>query len=88
MISAIPKPHRGIEDAGEDKIKWVKRLLSEDIVINIVYRADKQKYCTGKDCILIDDHEKNIAEWEAMGGTGILFENAENTLRVIENLSL
>ena len=27
-------------------------------------------------------------ENDRMGGTGILFENAENTLRVIENLSL
>ena len=86
ILSAIPKPHRGIETAGEDKTKWVKRLLSKDIVINIVYRADKQKYCTGKDCILIDDHEKNIAEWEAMGGTGILFTNVENVLQTIEGI--
>ncbi len=86
ILSAIPKPHRGIETAREDKIMWVRRLLSENIVINIVYREDKQKYCMGKDCILIDDHDKNIFEWEAMGGTGILFTNAENVLQTIEDI--
>ncbi|MBQ9870375.1 MAG: hypothetical protein IJM27_00455 [Eubacterium sp.] len=31
---------------------------------------EKPQYCSGKDCILIDDYSVNIEAWEAMGGTG------------------
>ena len=47
---------------------------------------DKPDYCTGKDCILIDDLEKNIEAWEECGGTGILFTNAAEVLSVIKSL--
>lgn len=60
ILTGIPKPRRGILSSGEDKTKWVRRLLSEDIKVNIVYREQKGEYCTGEDCILIDDYEKNI----------------------------
>ena len=41
-------------------------LLSPDVKVNIVLREEKPQYCSGKDCILIDDMEKNIQEWEEM----------------------
>lgn len=41
ILTGIPKPKRGITTAGEDKIKWVHRLLGEDIVVNIVLREEK-----------------------------------------------
>lgn len=80
ILSAIPKPSRGIESAGDDKISWAHRLLSPELKVNIVYRRDKKDYVTGPDCILIDDLEKNINEWNECGGTGIRFVSAENTL--------
>ncbi len=83
ILSAIPKPHRGIVSAGEDKEKWIRRLLSDKVKVNIVYRAEKIKYCTGPDCVLIDDYEKNVTEWENHGGTGILFENADDVVKKI-----
>jgi len=86
ILSGIPKPHRGILTAGEDKVEWMRRLLSKDIVMNIVYRAEKIKYCTGKDCILIDDYAKNIAEWEQAGGTGILYRNADDVLKTLDEM--
>ncbi|MCR5094322.1 MAG: hypothetical protein K6B72_10150 [Lachnospiraceae bacterium] len=81
ILTGIPKPRRGILCAGEDKTRWVRRLLSEDITVNIVLREEKPQYCTGKVCILIDDMEKNIKEWEAAGGTGILHVSADETLK-------
>ena len=36
ILSGIPKPRRGITTAGQDKINWVRRMLSEDVVVNIV----------------------------------------------------
>ena len=34
ILTAIPKPLRQIAGAAEDKKNWVKRLLSEDLVVN------------------------------------------------------
>ena len=41
ILTGIPKPKRGILTAGEDKTTWVRRLLSEDIPVNIVIREEK-----------------------------------------------
>ena len=88
ILTGVPKPRRGITTAGDDKINWVRRLLSSDIVVNIVWRENKPDYCSGKDCILIDDYELNIKEWENCGGTGLLFSDAASVmakLRTIES---
>ncbi len=84
ILTGIPKPKRGILTAGEDKTAWVHRLLSKDMVVNIVYKEEKKNFCTGKDCILIDDLEANIDSWVSYGGTGILHKDAESTLRILE----
>ena len=86
ILTGIPKPDKGIPTSGEDKTNWVHRLLNPDIVVNIVYREQKPDYCTGKECVLIDDLESNIEAWEAMGGSGVLHINAEDTLRQISEL--
>lgn len=56
--------------------------------MNIVYREQKPEYCTGKDCILIDDLEKNIEAWESYGGTGILHKRAEETIARLRELGV
>ena len=84
ILTGIPKPRHGILTAGEDKTSWVRRLLSKDVPVHIVYKEEKKNYCTGKDCILIDDYSRNIKEWEASGGTGILHRSAEETLRTLK----
>ncbi|MBM6991239.1 MAG: hypothetical protein I3I98_07610 [Mobilibacterium timonense] len=81
ILTGVPKPHRGIEGAGEDKTSWVRRKLSQDIPVNIVLREEKKNFVTGPGCVLIDDLEKNIREWEACGGTGILYVSPEETLK-------
>ena len=88
ILTGIPKPKRGVTGAGEDKIKWVRRLLSEDITVNIVLREEKPRFCTGRDCILIDDFRKNIKEWEKSGGTGILSRNAEDTMAKMKEMGI
>ena len=86
ILTAIPKPHRGIITAPEDKINWTKRLISDKIKINICYRAEKANFCTGVDCILIDDYDKNIKEWETLGGTGILYTNIEDVKNALNKI--
>ena len=86
ILSAIPKPHRGVVHARDDKVRWAKRILSPDVKTNIVFRADKISFCGGKEYVLIDDYQKNIDEWEEHGGTGILYKDAEQTLKRLEEL--
>lgn len=88
ILTAIPKAKRNIANAGEDKIRWVRRLLSEDIPVHIVYKEEKKNYCTGKDCILIDDYARNIKEWEAFGGTGILHKSAKETIETLKAMGI
>lgn len=86
ILTGVPRPHRGIAHAGEDKAEWVRRRLSPDIVVNIVLRAQKPEFCAGPDCVLIDDTRSNIRQWEEAGGTGILHEGVEATLAALERL--
>ena len=80
ILTGIPKPKRNIPTAAQDKVDWVHRMLSPNIKVNTVYREEKMNFCTGVDCILIDDLQKNISDWEALGGIGILYTSAESTL--------
>lgn len=86
ILTGIPKPHRHIDTAGDDKIAWMHRVLSENIQVNVVFREEKKNYCTGADCILIDDLLRNITEWEAMGGTGVLCRDSESTIQRLKDL--
>ena len=56
--------------------------------MNIVFREEKKNYVTGPGCILIDDLEKNIREWNVAGGTGILFTSAEDVLAQIADMDM
>lgn len=88
ILTGIPKPKRGILTAREDKVNWSRRMLAENVVVNIVFREQKPEYCTGRDCILIDDLEKNIKAWEDLGGTGIHHKDTGSTLLVLKELDL
>ncbi len=88
ILSGIPKPKRGILTAGEDKISWVRRELSNDIPINIVMREEKIRYCAGNGCILIDDMKKNIKDWNNSGGTGIRHKSPESTLQILMDMGI
>lgn len=77
ILSAYPKPIRGIVDAIDDKRRWVKKYFDDNIKVNLVLREDKKRFCHSIGDILIDDYEKNIIEWDAAGGTSILFKASE-----------
>ncbi len=79
ILTGIPKPKRGINTAGEDKIAWAHRILPPNLKVNIVYREEKKNFCTGADCILIDDLESNIEDWKMYGGTGIHHKSIDAT---------
>ncbi|MCR5501794.1 MAG: hypothetical protein K6F53_02165 [Lachnospiraceae bacterium] len=86
ILTGIPKPKRGIKDAGKDKEIWAHRVLSKDLKVNIVFREEKKNFCRGREDILIDDLLPNIEVWEAFGGTGILFRNPEDALKELREI--
>ena len=66
-----------------------KNLQKKDKNINLVQRRDKQDYETddrGQPAILIDDHMKNIKEWQAAGGIGIHHTTATNTISRLKKM--
>lgn len=86
ILTGIPKPRRNILHAREDKLEWVKRVLRSNIRVNVVLREEKPDFCTGPDCVLVDDSIRNIKEWEKKGGTGVLFEGAQSALIQIQQM--
>ena len=88
ILTGIPKEKRGIVTAAEDKISWMKRILSDKVKVNICYRAEKILKCTGPGTVLIDDLEKNILEWRAEDGTGIMHRTAEETIKELKKLGI
>ena len=88
ILTGVPRPERGIMTAGEEKNSWMRRMLSEEVKVNIVLRKEKLQYCTGPETVLIDDRADTIRDWVKKGGTGILYVSAEETLKKMEKLGL
>ena len=89
ILTGIPKPHREINTASEDKINWISTILpnAEGLKVHTVFRAEKVQFCKGSGYILIDDYESNIDEWVSCGGTGILHRDVEDTLRKLSSIT-
>jgi 5'(3')-deoxyribonucleotidase len=71
------------------KRKWLKKNTNfKSGKINLVMRSQKKNFATvgGKSNILIDDYEKNIREWEAAGGVGIIHKNVNETIAKLNKL--
>ncbi len=88
ILTGIPKPRRHIDTAAEDKIAWVRRLLSDKVRIHTVLREEKTEHCTGPDCVLIDDYKINVDEWTDMGGTAILNVTAGQTMAILREMGI
>jgi phenylalanyl-tRNA synthetase alpha subunit len=51
-----------------------------------VLDQDKWKYARSKNDILIDDFKNKLNKWVEAGGTGILHNDATDTIRVMEEI--
>jgi hypothetical protein len=65
---------------------WVKRELP-GVKLILKYASQKQEYASSTS-ILIDDRQKNIDQWEAAGGIGILHTSTPNTIKQLQQLGL
>ena len=76
------------------KLRWISGnlKLNNSARINLVNRVQKQDYTmighSGKreQAVLIDDYPKNIKEWTAKGGIGILHTSASSTIRQLKRI--
>ena len=61
------------------KKAWCKKHLGKDINVIVVEADTKAKYAC-KSCILIDDQDDNIEQWEEAGGIVIQHTDTDSTL--------
>ena len=89
IMSAWTKHDPNSAKGKEDWLKGHVGKLSRDRV-NLVMRADKKRFAkdgrTKQPNILIDDHPKNIGEWEAQGGIGIHHTSVNGTITKLKKL--
>jgi hypothetical protein len=91
LLSAIPE---GWEHAGLGKTIWAHKHLpgfgtnGRQIVIagKRSIKKDYAKSADGRPNLLIDDFEKNIKEWEAHGGIGVLYTPTTSSLSLIDTM--
>ena len=94
IILSAPSNHPGCITG---KTKWVKQNLGinddpvrkpEDVTPETRFILDKlkYKYAKGPQSILIDDTDEKIESWTKAGGTGILHDDATDTVRVLDKL--
>jgi hypothetical protein len=93
ILSAIVNPQKDPK-CGPGKLRWLSKNLglNNSVRINLVRRSQKQDYAKvnrgGKieAAVLIDDFPKNIREWTAKGGIGILHTNTSSTISQLKRL--
>tara|TARA_Y100000034_G_C6899275_1_gene415346 strand:+ start:178 stop:729 length:552 start_codon:yes stop_codon:yes gene_type:complete len=88
ILSARPVLWPG-DEPERGKRKWIKKHLGKvSGGIHIVKRKNKQQFATkhNQPNVLIDDHKKNIQEWEDTGGIGILHISAKNSISKLKEL--
>lgn len=74
------------EFEAEEKRKYINKHISDVDVITVPYYINKNDAVNPKNNILIDDYEKNIINWNNSGGIGILFNNTQEILVLLNNL--
>jgi hypothetical protein len=88
ILSAYPQ--KWMPNAKTDKAQWIKKNLNiSSSQVNLVSRIDKGKFAvaeTGQPNILIDDYTKNIKEWRAKGGVGIVHRSASDTISKLKKM--
>ena len=77
--------------ASADKMKWMQQQFGHpQDRVNVVFRNEKQLFAIDRQDkrpnLLIDDHRKNIAEFNSAGGIGVLHTSANSTIRQLKQI--
>lgn len=60
-------------EEGVHKVDYIRSIFDDISIIIVPREISKARMVIAKDAILIDDYFKNLDEWQAAGGEGILF---------------
>ena len=85
----LSTPSRRMPSSIPEKKEWIRTHLGHVSKVLLVPRDQKQEYAlteNGEPNVLIDDHIKNIQEWEAKGGIGVRHINSLNTISQLRKL--
>lgn len=83
VLTAAPKTFYQV--GAQQKKNWVKRHLSEDVMVLPIHGGkNKHLFMHKPGDVLVDDFEKNIELWRAAGGIGVHHQNFEETKRLVE----
>lgn len=86
-VSILSAPARRLPDSVKGKQIWISRELKP--IPNVIFtRARNKKEYANSNSILIDDLEKNIKQWKAAGGIGILFKSANQTIGELKKIGI
>ena len=69
-------------DSATGKLFWVKASIGDAVPVLLV-PSNCKKLLAKPGSILIDDSDTNVEDWQAAGGTGVLFPQLWNTKRLI-----
>lgn len=85
ILSAFPTAPENKQHAINGKKEWIKKNLTGVKEVNLVKGIDKQKFAR-KNTILIDDSERNINQFNAQGGIGILHTDTNSTIQKLKGI--
>ena len=74
-------------DSTNGKTAWVKKYLGSNVEVIFRKSTNKQEF-SAPNKILVDDLRRNIDQWNAKQGTGILFLNADQAVRDLTKLGI
>lgn len=90
ILTAVPNPTGLLHTAAEDKERWFKDFIHNEVTVNTVL-GGKNKYKFLEQhpgAILIDDYNRNIEQWIAAGGIGILHTDPHSTIEKLKVLNI
>lgn len=88
ILTATPLPTGHLITAAADKTDWVCEHIGPDVPVRtIVGGVNKHAFAAPGD-ILVDDLERNLVGWRAVGGVGILHVSVDATLAQLAALGL
>ena len=90
LLTAVPSWDHNFSEVEEGKWAWVQRHIPflPRSRFHCVYREDKQRYAMKYEIrnLLIDDHPRNITEFQSQGGIGVLHHSAKSTIIMLKSL--
>lgn len=87
----LSAPQHLFPDCAIEKMRWLDENAPVFRIkrVHIVKRKNKPQFAVQKDGtpnILVDDYKKNIKEWTAAGGIGILHTSAASTIEQLSEI--